>query len=534
MSELPAIPERTVEDFFDHEYRDFAIYTGSKRAIPSLVDGFKPSQRKIAFAADKLWRGGSEGKPMKVFQLGGQAAAMSFYHHGSLDDTIIGMTQEFKNSLPIFQGVGQFGSLRAPEPGAARYIGVKFNSNFRLLYKDFDLVTPQAEEGQPIEPLFFLPILPTVLLNGSSGMAVGFSTNILNRKPSDLVDACVEVLRTGRVSQPLVPWMNGFYGTVEPKKDTDKTWVFRGLFEVKNTSTVEVTEIPPSLTYEKYEAHLEALIEKGVLASYEDSSSDRVRYQLKFARATLADLIARDKLSDLLKMREQETENITTLDENGKLKIFDKAEDLVVYFVNFRLGYYVKRKQHLLAEIAEEIAVLEARASFVKAITEGTIVVAGAKKADLVKGIAELGLQKHEGSYDFLLTMPVYTLTAEKHAELLKKIEERKREQTRLLNATPESTFLADLAELRKELTKNSGGTPPAPPVGKKAPSCAAPEPLTGVAALRAASKLPRSVPVVQAEAVKPPEPEPPKVIPPEVAKPKEKPAELDLLSMFG
>ena len=83
---------------------------------------------------------------------------MTMFHHGSLDGTIIGMTQNFKNSMPIFQGVGQFGSLRSPEAGAPRYVGVKFNENFRLLYQDFDLVVEQEEEGEKIEPKFFLPI----------------------------------------------------------------------------------------------------------------------------------------------------------------------------------------------------------------------------------------------------------------------------------------------------------------------------------------------------------------------------------------
>ena len=175
-------PVRRVEDFFDNEYRNYAIYVVEQRAIPSLVDGFKPSQRKIAYAANRLWKTGTE-KPMKVFQLGGQAAAISFFHHGSLDGTIIGMAQEFKNSMSIFQGIGQFGSLRSPSAGAPRYIGVKFNENFKLLYKDFELVTPQYEEGEEIEPKFFLPIVPTVLLNGGSGIAVGFATNILNRHP---------------------------------------------------------------------------------------------------------------------------------------------------------------------------------------------------------------------------------------------------------------------------------------------------------------------------------------------------------------
>ena len=196
------IPVRSIDDFFDNEYLGYAKYVVENRAIPSVIDGFKPSQRKIAYAAHKLWKTGKE-KPLKVFQLGGQAAAISFFHHGSLDGTIIGMAQDFKNSMPIFHGIGQFGSLRSPEAGAPRYIGVKFNENFRLLYKDFELVTPQYEEGEEIEPHFFLPIIPTVLLNGGSGIAVGFATNILNRNPLDLIDSCLAELN-GKKIKPLI------------------------------------------------------------------------------------------------------------------------------------------------------------------------------------------------------------------------------------------------------------------------------------------------------------------------------------------
>ena len=354
MEQTTQIPVRTIDDFFDNEYTEFARYVVAQRAIPSLIDGFKPSQRKIAYAASRLWKTGNE-KPMKVFQLGGQAAAMAQFHHGSLDGTIIGMTQEFKNSMPIFQGIGQFGSLRSPEAGAPRYIGVKFNENFRLLYKDFELAKPKFEEGEEIEPEFFLPVIPTVLLNGSSGIAVGFATNILNRHPLDLIDSCLLVL-DGKETQTLRPWIRGFYGDIEQVVGTHKSWSFRGKWEIKNTTTVEITEIPPSFTYEKYESHLDALVERGILASYDDNSNERVHYVLKFSRSVLAEWIKKDRLGDLLKMRDGEGENLTTIDENGKLKVFERAEEIVNYFVKFRLEYYTKRKTRLLVELDNEVA----------------------------------------------------------------------------------------------------------------------------------------------------------------------------------
>jgi DNA gyrase/topoisomerase IV subunit A len=463
---------RTVEDFFDCEYRAYAMYTVENRAIPSLVDGFKPAQRKIAFAAAKLWKTGNE-KPMKVFQLGGQAAALSFFHHGSLDDTIIGMTQRFKNSMPIFEGIGQFGSLRAPEAGAPRYVGVRFNDNFRRLYKDFDLVTPQYEEGEEIEPKFFLPIVPTVLLNGGSGIAVGFATNILNRHPIDLLDATVEVLEHGATTSLLKPWVHGFHGEVEPVPESKgRGWAFHGAHTVKNTSTVEITEIPPSYTYEKYVAHLEGLVEKGVIHSYEDSSSDRVRYVLRFPRVGLASLLDKEKLADTLKMRETETENITTLDEDGKLRVFETAQDLLVYFVRFRLGYYAVRKEHLLRDIDRETAILDGKAKFVRAVIDGSVVVANATKAALVEQLLAAGIPKQDGGFDYLLSMPLYSVTQEKFKEVQARLREKVAERARVEATSPKEFYLADLAELRKQLVAKgwAAPVPPAPPPAPKSP----------------------------------------------------------------
>lgn len=464
--------KRTVEDFFDHEYVDYAKYTITSRAIPSCIDGFKPAQRKIAFAAARLWKSGDE-KPMKVFQLGGQAAAMSFFHHGSLDDTIITMTQPFKNSMPIFQGIGQFGSLRAPEAGAPRYVGVKFNDNFRKLYRDFELLTPQHEEGEEIEPEFFLPIIPTVLLNGGSGVAVGFATNILNRHPIDLIDACTEVLRSGSVSSDLKPWVHGFHGTVEQVPDSKgRSWAFRGISDVKNTSVVEVTEVPPSYTYEKYVAHLDNLLEKGVINSYEDASADRVKYVLRFPRLGLATLLDKEKLDDTLKLRETETENLTTLDERGRLKVFESAHELTRYFVTFRLGYYERRKLHLLKDIDREVVLLEGKTLFVQAVIGGSVVVANTLKSALLGQLQAAGIPKHEGGFDYLLSMPIYSLTAEKVKELQAKLQAKLAEKARVEGTSPTEFYLADLADLRKQLV-SKGWTVPSPlppPLPPKSP----------------------------------------------------------------
>ena len=346
--------------------------------------------------------------------------------------------------------------MRSPEAGAPRYIGVKFNENFKLLYKDFELTTPKFEEGEEIEPQFFLPIIPTVLLNGGSGIAVGFATNILNRHPLDLIDACTDVL-DGKKVRDLRPWIKGFHGTFERSPDSPRSWSIKGSYTVKNTSTVEVTEIPPGFTYEKYEAHLDGLVEKGVLSSYDDHSSDRVNYILKFPRTNLADLQKKNKLDDVLKMREGEGENLTTLDENGKLRVFERAEEIVKYFVEFRLGYYAKRKARLLADLTRQIEILDSKSRFIDAVIKGRIVVANEKKPDIIKSIEKESIPKQDESYDFLLSMPIWSLTYEKYSELQKKLDETTKERDRVNKTTPEDFYRQDLKDLRKQVQKTYG-----------------------------------------------------------------------------
>ena len=291
----------TITDFLSSQYKDYSLYTIENRAIPSLIDSFKPVQRKIIHVANSIWKTGNE-KTMKIFQLSGKVASDCYYHHGnsSLEQACINMAQSFKNSLPLLEEDGQFGSLRSPEPGAPRYIGTKLSKNFRLLYKDFELLENKEEEGEVIEPKFFLPIIPTVLLNGSSGIAVGFSSNILNRNPNDLIEACAFLLK-GRTIDTIKPYVKDFKGEFINDPENHKRWIIRGKYEVKNTTTVKITELPPSMTYEKYEEILEDLLEKKKIVSYDNNCKNGIDYTIKFTREDLA-TYDEEKLIKLLKL----------------------------------------------------------------------------------------------------------------------------------------------------------------------------------------------------------------------------------------
>jgi DNA topoisomerase-2 len=227
----------------------------------------------------------------------------------------------------------------------------------------------------------------------------------------------------------------------------------KGSYVVKNTSTVEVTEIPPSFTYEKYEALLDGLVEKGVLTSYDDNSSERVNYLLKFPRATLADLQKRGKLDDTLKMQERESENLTTLDENGKLKVFGSADEIVRYFVAFRLGYYVKRKDHLLKVLGEELRNLENRARFISEIISGGLVINNRKRSEVEADLRTMSFDKVDGSYGYLTSMPIHSLTHEKFEEINKLVASRRKTLEKIQKTSPDDMYRTDLRELRSKLS---------------------------------------------------------------------------------
>jgi len=443
---------RTIDNFLDVDQRQFAESVVENRAIPSCIDGFKPVQRKIIYIANKIWKTGNE-KPMKVFQLGGHVSSQAMYAHGdaSLNQAISLMGTTYKNSLPLLEGHGQYGSLRVPVMGAPRYIGTKLSKNFRLLYKDFELLKNKIDEGVEVEPDYFLPIIPTILLNGSSGIAVGYSTNILNRNPVDVVDACLDFLKGKKVKE-LKPWFREFSGTWTRDADIQNKWNISGIYKVVNTTTVRVTELPPGMTFEKYEELLDSLCDKKILVDYDNNSAANVDYTLKFTRAILKDLIDSNKLENVIKINSSDTENIVAIDENGKLKVFSCAEEIIPYFCEFRLKWYGKRKQYIIDKLEQEVLVLTNKARFIKSIIDKKLKVNNVPKADVTKWLSENKFDKINGTFDYLTNMAIYNLTKEKYEELLKQRDMKKKELDDAKVLVPKNMYIDDLKSLRKSV----------------------------------------------------------------------------------
>jgi len=446
--------EKTISDFLSNDYKEFAIYTIENRAIPSCIDGFKPGQRKIIHISNLTWKTGSE-KPLKIFQLAGKVASDCFFHHGSssLENAIINMAQRFKNNAPLLEEVGQFGTLRQPDASAPRYIGTKLTPYFRLIYKDFELLKYKEEEGERIEPEYFLPIVPMVLVNGSSGIAVGFSSNIVNRNLLELVETCELVLKGKKITS-LTPTIFSFNGEFIPDTENHKRWIIRGRFIRVNTTTVKVVDLPISMTYEKYENILDALVESGKIQSYDDNCKDNIDYVIKFKRAELEKLRDED-LIKLLKLEEYSTEIFNTLDEFGKLKQFESDVEIINYFVKFRLTWYQKRKDYLLDKMRRELLIMSNRARFIKSIIDKKLEVRNKPKLEIMSNLDNMNFDKVDGDYDYLLRMAIWSLTKEMYEKLLKEIESKKEEMEKLDKKDSKSIYLEDLKELKSKIQKN-------------------------------------------------------------------------------
>ena len=443
--------QKTISQFLNEEYKDFSLYVIENRAIASVVDGFKPVQRKIMHVSNKTWKSGSE-KALKIFQLSGRVASEAFYHHGnsSLDMAIINIAQSFKNNLPLLEEDGQFGSLRVPEPGAPRYIGTKLHLNFRLIYHDFDLLNYKQEEGEWIEPEYFLPIIPMILVNGCSGIAVGFSSNIINRDPLDVILGCESVIKGKKVNL-LSPRISKFAGQFVQDQDNHKRWIITGAFERINTSTIKITELPPSMTFEKYEQILDDLVDRKIINSYDNNCKDNIDYVVKMSRDSLSKMSDED-LIKVLKLEEYKTEIFTTLDEFGKLKIFESAEYLLQYFVNFRITFYDKRKQKIISDLQREILILSNRARFITYIIENKLEVRNTEKNIIIANLDKHKFDKIDDSYDYLLRMPIWSLTKEMWEKLINDLKDTNQKLEEIKKVQAKDMYLSDLQELKKKI----------------------------------------------------------------------------------
>ncbi|AQK73813.1 DNA topoisomerase 2 [Zea mays] len=471
--------------------------TNFQRSIPSMVDGLKPGQRKILFCSFKR----NFVKEAKVAQFSGYVSEHSAYHHGeqSLASTIIGMAQNFvgSNNINLMSPNGQFGTRAQGGKDAAspRYIFTKLSNITRSIFpKDDDILLNYLnEDGQSIEPTWYMPILPMVLVNGSEGIGTGWSTYIPNYNPRDIV-ANVRRLLNEESTVPMHPWYRGFKGSIEKTVNTKvagSTYTVTGIIEVVDNTTLRITELPIRRWTQDYKDFLESLApdpkNKDKVTFIEDVTSqgdnEDVYIQLKLSEANVnvakeEGLVKKFKLTTTIG-----TTNMHLFDSDGKIRKYDTPEQILEEFFQLRLEFYCKRKEALLKNIKLDLKKLENKVRFIRCVVDNEIIVNNRKRADLFlelrhknfdpfpkkkkkaepTAVGAIEEEENEESpetaagvdpsdYEYLLSMSIGTLTLEKIQELNAEKQKLVDDVVELMNTSPKSLWLKDLDAFEKEL----------------------------------------------------------------------------------
>ncbi len=342
----------TPSDYILDTSRDYSIYVCENRAIPKVSDGLKDGQRKAMY----LMRNRQD--KIKTISLAGEMISSELYLHGdaSASGTISMLAAPYVNNVPYFEGIGNFGTRTAPVDGigAPRYTYVKRGAAANhLVFQDLDVVPMQENhDGSKMEPVTFLPIIPIVLLNSVSGIAVGWSTEILPRSLKDLIAATVNAINGKKVKR-LIPCYE--YLNVDVEHIEDNAWMFSGRIDMVDASTIRITELPPDLTLDKFKARLIKLEDDGKIRDFTDRSTKLINIEVKFRRGFVKDW-SEEKALNFFKLKSKKTERIVVIDWGGKaIRQYESAEQIVVDFVEWRFGFYVKRYQKLLADTSYEL-----------------------------------------------------------------------------------------------------------------------------------------------------------------------------------
>lgn len=323
--------------------REYSIYVCEHRAIPKVADGLKDAQRKA------LWLMRSKTEKIKTVALAGQMISENLYLHGdqSAAGAISMLAAPYVNNVPLLEGIGSFGTRVAPVDGigAPRYTYVKRGkAALELMFIDMDIVPVRENyDGSTIEPQHFLPLIPTVLLNGVSGIAVGWSTEILPRSFKSLVQATIDIL-DGKKIKRISPSYELY--NIGVKHLEDNSWEFTGKLEILDTSTIKITELPPDLTLEKFKERLNSFEDEGKISTYTDRSTDTIDITIKMGRGGVKGWTP-SRAIDYFKLKQKKSERIVVIDWNGtSIRQYESAEQLIEDFVEWRLDWYKTRYEY--------------------------------------------------------------------------------------------------------------------------------------------------------------------------------------------
>ncbi|XP_010138483.1 PREDICTED: DNA topoisomerase 2-alpha, partial [Buceros rhinoceros silvestris] len=477
----------TYNDFINKELVLFSN-SDNERSIPSLVDGLKPGQRKVLFTCFKR----NDKREVKVAQLAGSVAEMSSYHHGetSLMMTIINLAQNFvgSNNLNLLQPIGQFGTrLHGGKDSASpRYIFTMLSPLARLLFPPTDdhVLRFLYDDNQRVEPEWYIPIIPMVLINGAEGIGTGWSCKIPNFDIREVVNN-IRRLMDGEEPLPMLPSYKNFKGTIDELGPNQ--YMISGEVSILDSTTIEITELPVRTWTQTYkEQVLEPMLngtEKTppLITDYKEYHTDTtVKFVVKMTEEKLAEAEAVG-LHKVFKLQTSLTCNSMVLfDHVGFLKKYDSPQDILKEFFELRLRYYDLRKEWLIGMLSAESAKLSNQARFILEKIDGKIVIENKPKKELIQVLIQRGYEsdpvkawkesqnKEEEEeeddsdkesaaatgpdFHYLLNMPLWYLTKEKKEELCKQRDNKEKELDNLKSKSAPDLWKEDLAVFVEEL----------------------------------------------------------------------------------
>lgn len=486
-----------ITQFINYDLRLHSIYD-LKRSVPSVLDGLKPGQRKIMFGCLKR----NLKNEIKVAQLAGYISEKTAYHHGeqSLVQTIINLAQDFvgSNNLNLLLPNGAFGTrlMGGKDASAPRYIFTALaplTSN--VIHKDDSaLLTYNEDDGQLVEPVSYIPTIPMVLVNGAEGIGTGYSTLVPQYNPEEIV-ANLRALMNNEEMTEMAPWYKGWDGQVQ-KIGPDRYRMF-GKIEQLDANTLAITELPPKM----WISNMKEFLLQGLagtdkvkpwIKDFEEKHGLGIRFIVTLSdeemrKAHAVGLYEKFKLSQIVNLT-----NMVLFDAQNRIKKYETVEEIMKDFYYVRLEFYQKRKEHLAKQLENELAKLCAQARFLKMVIGGELIVSNKKRVSLIEELEDLNFPKFDkkgnpvysktdsadltrdetmledeseseeaadedanvhtresviSSFDYLLGMPIWSLTRERYEKILQQKANKEDELTELLKLSAKDIWNRDLDE---------------------------------------------------------------------------------------
>jgi DNA topoisomerase-2 len=481
----------TYEDFVNKEMIHFSN-SDNIRSLPNVIDGLKPSQRKVLHACFKR----KLKSEIKVAQLSGYCAEHTAYHHGeaSLQSTIIGMAQDFvgSNNLNLLVPSGQFGTrlVGGEDAASPRYIFTHLSPVARYLFPEDDdvLLDYLEDDGQRIEPKFFCPIIPLLLVNGAQGIGTGWSTFIPQHEPMSILDYIRAKLDQSLNPPQIEPFVKGFQGTIERQGSGYTSY---GNIKAINNKSVHIDELPVGVWTNRYKSFLLKMQSQGTIVDFkEDHTTTKVSFTVNL-KASQLHRMKQSGLEHAFKLKSNlQLSNMNAFDAQGSIQKFESAESIADAYFPSRLSLYHDRRSVLMSEMKYKSALLENKARFIQLVSEGQINLVGGELSEdkTVSILTSLGfntmdelksirndnsIQKKPAkdgsgasaddfvksdnptdmsSFDYLFKMPLSSLTSDKIGILTKEASETKSNLNEISSLRSEELWLSDLEKLAQHL----------------------------------------------------------------------------------